>query len=149
MEQFFCIANVTLAWFGKNYWIIIIASSLTKKHETDINIFRSSWNSQYIEVEWCRFQLFVSTRGIRLIIYLLSHSFIVNQLWLIDYESKYIILVLYNIAYIRKILSDYDQCLLNCNGDDGCKASCVTNLKKEHKDCPRQVFNEKYYPSLR
>ena len=31
------------------------------------------------------------------------------------------------------------QCILDCNDDEDCEASCVTNFKKEHDDCPCQV----------
>ena len=28
---------------------------------------------------------------------------------------------------------------MDCNDDDGCETSCVTNFKQEHRDCPCQV----------
>ena len=45
-------------------------------------------------------------------------------------------------ACVSKNSKTLGQCILNCNDDDRCEASCVTNFKRKHADCPCQVCSK-------
>ena len=42
-------------------------------------------------------------------------------------------------ACLSKISKTLGQCILDCNDDTDCEASCVSTFKEEHSECPCQV----------
>ena len=45
-------------------------------------------------------------------------------------------------ACLSKNSKNLGQCILDCNDDTNCEATCVTAFKKDHSECPCQVFKK-------
>ena len=43
-------------------------------------------------------------------------------------------------ACLSKTSKTLGQCILDCNDDADCEASCVSTFKNEHSECPCQVI---------